>query len=46
MDFPAGVVTMGAESGKKLKGFDDEGDLVLKMAYKVSKKTKSEKILF
>lgn len=35
VDFPAGVVTMGTESGKKLNAYDDEGDMTLKFAKKV-----------
>jgi len=39
VDFPAGVVTLGAESGKNLENFDDEGDFVLKISYEGVKKS-------
>lgn len=36
VDFPAGVVPFGRESGKNIDAYDDEGDNALKMAKKVS----------
>jgi len=36
VSFPAGVVPFGRESGKNFDSYDDEGDVALKMARKVS----------
>lgn len=39
VEFPAGVVPFGRESGKHYEAFDDEGDLALKFARKSVKES-------
>lgn len=39
VDFPAGVLPFGVESGKNICAYDDEGDAMLKMAKEVVNNT-------
>ncbi len=36
VDFPAGIVPFGFETGKKVSLYDDQGDMALKLAKKVN----------